>query len=394
MSAVSKTARTPVDGAQGTDGLPQKSGSGQASGAQETGDVQKGSEGLLSLATLAGRRRKEAQEALLEKIAGLLGNDRERTEKERLLIDDILVGLVRDAEIAIRSRLAESLADLAEPPRKLFDWLLEDEASVAGPLLKASPAVAEEQITGACARSHGHRLAVAERPRIGAQVSDALVSYGEADVSLALLRNETAQVSQNAFARIIKALGGNPEIAAALAARPDLSAGLAHQLFWSAASSLRRDILERFAITPDRVDRVLEDLAADGYGGLKPAFDEAASLGRDRLAKFGPISAMLAHVRAGNLPDFARDAARRLSIGPQTVRRVLSDPSGESIAVLCKALDLDLSQFTSLFLTLDYRRSGQARPAQQVDRIGRIFSGLSREQSLASLTLWDRVELV
>ncbi len=348
---------------------------------------------LLTLATMAGRRRTEAQEALLEKIAGLLADTETRTPKERALIDDILVGLVRDAQIAIRSRLAEQISHLEKPPPLLLTLLLEDDAGVAGALIRRSPALDEDDLTAACGRSHGHRLAAAARPGIGMPVSAALVDHGEADVTLTLLRNETARLSQALYARIIATLGKEPAIAEALATREDLSEALAHELFWSVAGPLRRRILDRFAVRPEDVDRVLDQLVAEGYAGLKPAFDEVAVLGRDRLARFGPISRSLDYLRAGNLPDFAKDVARRLSISPQTVRRVLADPGGEAVAVICKALDLDRSQFTSLFLLLDYRRRAEARPVAQVDRISRLFTALDREKAIASMRLWDRVEI-
>ncbi len=360
-------------------------------------DAAKGSamgQSLLSLATLAGRRRKEAQEALLEKVAGLLGGAAQPSEKERMLIDEILIDLVGDVETAVRARLAEQVAEIDTPPERLYAWLLEDEAPVAKPIILGSPILKEGDLLKACERSHGHRLAAAARPHIGRKIGDALVSHGESDVALVLLRNATARISQDAFARIIARMGDDPLIGEALAKRPDLSSGLAHQLFWAAAGKLRPVLLERFQVLPEHVDRVLEELAADGYGGLKAAFDEVAVLGRDRLAQYGPISAALGHLRSGNLPAFARDAARRLKVAPQTIARVLGDPGGEAMAVICRALDLDRSQFTSLFLLLDYRRQGQALPAQQLEQISRLFDTLGRDQARATMQMWDRVDLV
>ncbi len=348
---------------------------------------------LVSLATLAGRRRREAQEALLERVASLLLQSQGPSGTEIQLIDDILLELIRDVELIVRARLADSLATVSEPPPKLLEWLLEDEAEVASPLILSSPAVEGERLIRACGKSHGHRLAVAQRPGIAREICDLLVESQEEDVALALLRNKTAAISQMAFARLTASLGHKQDIATALTERPDLSAALAHHLFWLVAGTLRTRILARFSVTPDRIDPVLQALADDGYAGLRPVFDEQAELGMDRAGRFGPVTALVNALRAGNLPEFCVGAARRLSIRPQTIARILKDADGEAFAVLGKALDLDRNQFTSLMLTLEFRRSGEARQVSHLDRVLQIFQRLERERAIATLSLWDRVEL-
>src|SRR5437763_13383148 len=60
------------------------------------------------------------------------------------LFDGILTGLVPHTEIAARAGLAERLSLLANAPATLVNQLVrEDEISVAGPLLRRSPILAE-----------------------------------------------------------------------------------------------------------------------------------------------------------------------------------------------------------------------------------------------------------
>src|SRR3954469_4848719 len=84
------------------------------------------------------------------------------------LFDGILSGLVPHTELAARAELAERLSMLGNAPPTLVDLLAhEDEISIAGPLLRRSPVLAEPALIDiARAKGQGHLLAMSQRPKL------------------------------------------------------------------------------------------------------------------------------------------------------------------------------------------------------------------------------------
>jgi Uncharacterised protein conserved in bacteria (DUF2336) len=111
----------------------------------------------------------------------------------------ILTGLAEDEAVRVRAAIADAVKDLPDAPRAIILRLARDEAiSVCEPIIRFSPLLSTDDLVSLVisAPSSGTRLAVALRPAIGADVSDALVSDGADDVVLALLMNATAQIRE------------------------------------------------------------------------------------------------------------------------------------------------------------------------------------------------------
>ena len=100
------------------------------------------------------------------------------------LFDGILISLVPRTEIEARSELAERLSTLANAPPLLVRQLVrDDEARIAGPLLRRSPLIDEPTLVEiARIKSQLHLLAIAERPTLSTPITDVIVRRGDRDV--------------------------------------------------------------------------------------------------------------------------------------------------------------------------------------------------------------------
>jgi hypothetical protein len=81
--------------------------------------------------------------------------------------------------------------------------------------------------------------------------------------------------------------------------------------------------------------------------------------------------------------------ASLLHIKETTIRRIVCDSNGESLALACKALGADRAQFTTIFLLVDYRRFGRARPTGHIEKIARIYDQVSQARAHSSMQIWD-----
>src|SRR6516165_10762994 len=100
------------------------------------------------------------------------------------LFDEILIDLFPHAELIARAELAERLSLVANAPRVLIGRLArENEILVAGPILRRSPVLEEDVLLEiARVKGQGHLLAMAERPRLSADLTDVIVERGDREV--------------------------------------------------------------------------------------------------------------------------------------------------------------------------------------------------------------------
>jgi uncharacterized protein (DUF2336 family) len=191
------------------------------------------------LQQLASERNPESRHTLFDGITSLLvSGGHSMSDAERVLIDNILVDLIAKIEESLRASLAEKLTRLNPAPMGLVRTLARDKIEIARPLIMHHPALDEDDLLDIIdLDSQDHRIAVARRDGIGERVSDALVACNDPLVSVALVNNEGAVISQRGIADLVGQSASEPGLQKALLNRPELSPVLAHRLFWWVGSA-------------------------------------------------------------------------------------------------------------------------------------------------------------
>jgi uncharacterized protein (DUF2336 family) len=162
------------------------------------------------------------------------------------LFDGILTGLVPHTEMAARAALAERLSFLGNAPPALVNQLArEDEISIAGPLLRRSPIVAEPTLIEiARMKGQGHLLAMSQRPKLPAGVTDVIVRRGDREVVRRVAGNAGAQFSATGYSALIKRAGGDGVLTLTVGQRDDLAAPQLKDLLAGSADIVRRRLFE------------------------------------------------------------------------------------------------------------------------------------------------------
>jgi uncharacterized protein (DUF2336 family) len=349
-------------------------------------------EQLLELArdkTVVGRR------ALVATVGDLFFTRGEvLSDRERALMSEILRQLIHDVEVEVRRALAERFAAEPAAPKELVVALANDEIEVAHPILVHSAVLQDQELVEIIHhRTLEHQLAIAARAEISETVADALVQRGNPDVVTALLQNSGAQLSKQTLAYLVEQSRRVDTFHNPLLRRPELTPDLARRMYWWVSAALRKHIVENFDIEPTAVDERLEETVAALAGPAPREPVSAAELLAEKLATAGQITPVLLveTLRQGEIALFEALFSRLSGIRLRLVRRLLFEPGGEGLAIACRALGVEPSVFTSIFvLSRKARADEQAIAPGEVTRILAFYERVRRPAAERLLHKWQR----
>jgi uncharacterized protein (DUF2336 family) len=349
-------------------------------------------EALRRLMELARDRTRTAQRILVENMTDLyVSADSRLSERERALMNEILVKLVREMEFAVRKALAERLAGEPNAPREIVRLLANDQIEIARPLLRNSAILQDPDLIEIVQhRTQDHLLAVAMRPQIGKLVADAIVERGEPAAIEALLRNGDAAISQRTLEFLVAESERVDRFQEPLVRRADLPPRLAARMLWWVSAALRVALVERF-----EVDAALVDFAIDSAtravidAPARPSLDAAARLMVDGLNDDHPLDErFLLHALRGGRPSaFVAGFARLAQLDARVVRRLIGDATAQGLTIACRALGLERSAVASILLLVRRGQSGVVPPGAVAQSMA-FFDSLDRRRCEVVLRHW------
>ena len=339
-----------------------------------------------------------ARRALLKRLADVVSLPASRINAfERAVTGDLLVEMLRLASHDERKRVAARLAPLAELPNSVARILLRDDPDIAGLLIEQCASLSDADIVG-CARDAGfeHRMLLAVRRGLSEIVTETLFSFGEMEVIEAVLRNTTARLSQLGIETVVGLSRQSPSLCSPLLKRPELRPSGAYVMFWWCAPEDRRTILQRFAVSREVMQEASEDVfpMANQEGWSDPVARKALQFierrQRNRAAvEKSPFDnlehAVMVAARDGLTRETASEIAFLAGIKPLTGAKLLGDPGGEPLAILCKATGMSRVDLTNLWRSM-------RRPETTAD--GHIHPDWERVQITYEMLAVDRAQTV
>ncbi|MDO9608936.1 MAG: DUF2336 domain-containing protein [Brevundimonas sp.] len=340
----------------------------------------------------------KARHALLKRLADVVSLPASRINAfERAVTGDLLVEMLRLASTEERRRVASRLAPLAELPNSVARLLLRDEPEIARLLIEQCASLSDADLVG-CARDAGpeHRLIMAERRGLSEIVTETLFSFGEMEVMEAVLRNPTVRLSQVGVEAVVGLSRTHPKLSGLLLKRPELRPAGAYVMFWWCGPDDRRTILQRFAVSREVMQEVSEDVfamaAAEGWSDpvARKALQFIERRQRNRAAidkspYDGLEHALSVAARDGLSRETASEIAFLAGVKPLTGAKILGDPGGESLAILCKATGLSRVDLLNLWRSM-------RRPETTAD--GALHPDLERVQITYEMLAVDRAQTV
>ena len=316
------------------------------------------------LVSLAQSRAPADRERLLAKLADLCeSRARPLPPRPAAEVEAVLLALIGEAEKGVRARFAERIARAAWPPAKLVAALVRDDVEIGRPLIAASPQLDDEALIALAVDGEpAHRLEIAHRPLISADVVAALVARDEPATLVALAGNSSAYIDDLSMRRLTSRATEWPALAAAMAANPRLApedpAQLEPLLPFDEGTSLA-DRSGSGAPIPESGGA--EDDAAAAHTQVRPEPSEIKLV--EKLAAAGQLRPgyLVRVLKEGRLGLFAAALAKLGGFPIEGVIQAINDPDRpELLALACTSVGVDRSVFPTLLQMV--RRSNGGRP--------------------------------
>ena len=324
------------------------------------------------------------------------------TPQERHMAGDVLVELLRDADVELRESVAKRLVRLNEAPRTILVILAKDDIQVARHVLEESKSLSDSDLIQICRKVSGeHRKVIAKRRKVSDAVADAIVEFLEEDVVETLLKNKGSSFSETALQRILTVSRSHQPYVELLAKRDELRPSHGLTMFWWATAENRKKILHRFAVTRNVLQESCHDLfpkaAAEGWSdaGVRKALQFIERRQRNRAAmersEFKTLEeAIDAAVATGLTRKLTEEISYISGVKPATGAQILTDKSGEAIAILCKAPGLKRDYVEKLWWALKrptHDVNGDIHP--DLARVLQTYDVISTDKAQTVLRYWN-----
>jgi uncharacterized protein (DUF2336 family) len=314
---------------------------------------------------------------------------------ERQMAGDILIGLLRSADIELRISCAKRLANIVDAPKVVLRYLARDVIAVAAPLLETGPGLDDSDLIASIrAGTAAHREVIARRRNL----SETVIHTGDPKAIECLLRNAFSKLSATGVDMIVAQSREHRSLVPALLARDELKPQQGLTLFWWAEAEARVHILRRFAVDRAVLLQEVTDLFAmsttenwtDREARIALQFIERRQ--RSRVAatrsKHGSLEGAIQSLRTdGPRHDTVIELTHLAGVRPAVGARILADPGGEPIAVLAKAVGLKRDFLHMLWEALE--RKIDDDPKSSFGRMIYVYETLATAKAQTVLRYWN-----
>jgi uncharacterized protein (DUF2336 family) len=326
-----------------------------------------------SLLQLAKSRAPADRERLLMGIVALCDAGDASAPLVQDLLNSIFMGLVVGAEREIRRRLAAKLSTADWTPPALINVLALDEIEIARPIIASSPVLQDADLVRLLVEATiEHQIEVARRPNIGGPVVTAILDAAEPAVMTALACNTTAHVSEADMERLVAAAHDTAALRTPLSCHPQLTGGLALQLYTWVGQALRTALAERFRLDPQLLEQAMTQAVEEAHGAapdgegvvILPRDGEREAMERRLIEKLHDAG----QLRPGYLVRVLQEGRLSLFVTALTVlgrfesehvQLVVDSERPELLGLACAAVGIDRSVFPTILELVRQLNSGR-----------------------------------
>lgn len=142
------------------------------------------------------------------------------------LFDEVIGRFLKNTDRTLLAETSSSLAPVEPGPAKVLASLARhSDVNVCGPILEQAKALPDEDLIAIADnnRTDPKLIAkIASRPQLSEGLTDVLIKRGSPEIKRRIIDNPKARISEEGFARVITAIGGDKDLAGAVATRPDV----------------------------------------------------------------------------------------------------------------------------------------------------------------------------
>ena len=337
-----------------------------------------------------GTRQKRAE--TLQRVTALfLKGANHYTDEHLDLFDEVFGLLIEEIETKARAELSNQLAPISNAPVNVLRTLAnDDDITVAGPVLKLAPRLAEADLLNvAKTKSQAHLQAISVRTVLGEAVTDVLVRRGDREVARRVAGNRGALISASGFASLVQRAHHDGLLAEKVGQRPDIPEPIFADLLKKATAVVHARLLA--SATPDgqaEIWRVLEKVSKEVGSRVGPRDYRAAQRSVLELDQANRLdeTALAGFCRDGKYEETIAALATLAKVPINVVDRLMGGDQPDPVLILCKALGLGWPAVRAL-ITL--RPGGRGPPSQALDTALANYERLSGPTAQRVVSFWQ-----
>nr|WP_240969543.1 DUF2336 domain-containing protein [Sneathiella limimaris] len=212
-------------------------------------------------------------------------------------------------------------------------------------MLSASEALSDEDLAEIISsKSEEHQTAIAARSNVSEAISEKLADTGNENVVATLMENDTAQISEKTFEKVLDKFGDSEKVNKPMAYRSKLPLTVTERLVSLVSDRLREHLVSHHELSPaTATDLILASREKTMIGLLK----EGTSQGElkrliDQLYDNGRLTPtiILRALCVGDIDFFETALAKGADISVSNVHMLVNDAGGNGLKQLCKKLDI------------------------------------------------------
>ena len=349
-----------------------------------------------ALLELARNKSAGARSELIESITAFpLADHDAMTDQERSLLYDILNSIVHDAEMSVRRTMSACLAELPDAPRELVRLLANDSIDIAYSILVKSGVLQDTDLLDIIRnRTMEHQLAISVRRNISEEVSAGLAETGNENVIGSLLRNPDAAISRQTMEYLVEESKRYDSFQEPILRRRELDPELVTRMFAWVSGALRQTILDDWDLDVGVVDTLLQravsrEVQATAYAAADiPKSAQLAStlVEADQLNP----ELMLKTLQDGEIALFIAMFSAFTRLDGEFVKRLLFEPSGDRIAIVCKGSGIGKAIFSSIYALTRLTRPSEKEMEAAMGKSLALFNKTSRSQAMDTIRRWQK----
>jgi uncharacterized protein (DUF2336 family) len=304
-----------------------------------------------------------------------------RTERESALFDDVLKLVAAEMQDSVLAELSEVFADAQDAPVGLMRDLANHSFEIAGPVLKRSRVLDEQTLLQIVNyQSQQHIAAVAQRPEVSENVSDAIVKFGDDTALDHLIRNDGAKLSRASMETAVDRARNNSLLHEGVVRRSDLPLDLLNEMYFVVENTLRDQIMKRNAsVDPATLDAALSKARArmsHNVGDMGAEAKNAMAFINSKKNS-GELNARLlvSLYREAKQTHFLYGLAEITNLDTETVADLINRRDIDGLAMICRAAGIE----RPLFVTLAVLSCGGDEAMQRAEEFGRMYNNVPIE---------------
>ena len=268
-------------------------------------------------------------------------------------VDGVLAHLIERVEAATVIQLSEALSTIDRAPGQTVRKLaFHEQSQVAAPILRHSTCLSDADLLEIVkSRGQQHLLAICDRKTLNEALTDALMRFGDVNVSNALARNTGARFSECGYATLVGRAERDEGLAEKLGVRLDIPGSLLRELIGKVADVVRARFLT--AQRPVAREKTQNSAAATAgqSGPARKAIDytqaQSEVVALNRTGKLGDSLVNRFAVR-GEYVHVVAALALKADVKVEAIEPLLEPDRVYGLIVACKAARLSWSTTTMI----------------------------------------------